>query len=37
MIQHLIDTHFHLDHYKDHQKIYAELMKTIYIVYDELT
>ncbi len=23
MIQHLIDTHFHLDHYKDHQKIYA--------------
>ena len=23
MIQHLIDTHFHLDYYKDHQKIYA--------------
>lgn len=23
MIQHLIDTHFHLDHYKEHQKIYA--------------
>ena len=23
MIQHLIDTHFNLDHYKDHQKIYA--------------
>lgn len=23
MIQYLIDTHFHLDHYKEHQKIYA--------------
>ena len=23
MIQHLIDTHFHLDYYKEHQKIYA--------------
>ena len=23
MIQHLIDTHFHLDHYKDDQKIYV--------------
>ena len=23
MIQRLIDTHFHLDHYKDHQKIYV--------------
>ena len=22
MIQHLIDTHFHLDYYKEHQKIY---------------